>query len=277
MTPEFFSYSDILDPTGPVMILLIVICSIIALVALAFGVVSYIFESLGLYTIAKRRGIHHPGLAWVPIANVWIIGSISDQYQYVAKGKIRNRRKVLLGLMIATSLISVVSIVLVNLGIFDGMIMTGDVSYPAFTFAVILEVIIAMALWVISILTAVFTYITYYDLYRSCTTSNSVLFLVLSIFFDFLIPFFIFACRKKDEGMPPRRVVVPVAPWNRDGQEPAPVQPIVYPEVEPAVPETVVEVPDMPMPETATEVPDMPIPEMAEELEELPEAPATEE
>ena len=29
-----------------------------------------------------------------------------------------------------------------------------------------------------------------------------------------LLPVFIFICRKKDEGMPPRRIQVPVAPWS---------------------------------------------------------------
>ena len=41
----------------------------------------YVFTSLALYTIAKRRGINHPWLSWIPVANVWILGSIADQYR----------------------------------------------------------------------------------------------------------------------------------------------------------------------------------------------------
>ena len=49
-----------------------------AILIVLINIVLYVIKSLGLYTIAKRRGIHHPGLAWVPIANTWILGSISD-------------------------------------------------------------------------------------------------------------------------------------------------------------------------------------------------------
>src|SRR5699024_11895073 len=63
---------------------------------LAAVLVLYIFQSCSLYSIAKRRGISNPGLAWVPVAFVWILGSVSDQYQYVVRGKVCNRRKILL-------------------------------------------------------------------------------------------------------------------------------------------------------------------------------------
>ena len=70
---------------------------LVAFVVLACFVVMYVFQSIGLYTIAKRRGIANPGLAWVPVAYSWILGSVSDQYQYVVRGKVCNRRKILLG------------------------------------------------------------------------------------------------------------------------------------------------------------------------------------
>ena len=45
----------------------------VLLIALAFLAVFYVFESLGLYTLAKRRGIPTPGWAWVPleISGLW--------------------------------------------------------------------------------------------------------------------------------------------------------------------------------------------------------------
>ena len=57
----------------------------------------------------------------------------------------------------------------------------------------------------LEIATFVFWQIALYDLYSSCNPRNNVLFLVLGIIFVFLVPFFIFACRNKEEGMPPRR------------------------------------------------------------------------
>ena len=61
--------------------------------------------------------------------------------------------------------------------------------------------------------TAIIRYIALYDLFISATPSNAALFLILSIFFSTLEPFFIFFSRKKDSGMPPR-CDVPQAPLN---------------------------------------------------------------
>ena len=65
------------------------------------SILAYILQALALYTIAKRRGIRKPWLAWIPFGNSWILGSLSDQYHYVTKRTIKNRRKLLLGLEIA--------------------------------------------------------------------------------------------------------------------------------------------------------------------------------
>ena len=51
------------------------------------GIATYVLSALGLYTIAKRRGLNHPWLAWIPVASAWIVGSLSDQYRYVVNGE----------------------------------------------------------------------------------------------------------------------------------------------------------------------------------------------
>ena len=228
----------------PFMMAFIVIYGVFMLIALAAGIAMYVLQSVGMYTIAKRRGIHHPGLAWVPVANMWILGSISDQYRYVVKRKIRNRRKVLLGLLIATYVL-----LLVFAGVMVASIVSGTFEVPGPThfyvaFGMGGGILIYLAAWVISVIATVFMYLAYYDLFASCNPSNAVLFLVLGIFFNFLLPVFIFICRNKDEGMPPRRIQVPVAPWS-------PVQTGV-----PAIAEPVEEVPiqeETPITEDPTE------------------------
>ena len=55
-------------------------------ILLALAVVMYVFQSLGLYTMAKRRGIKCYGLAWVPIGNLWIMGKLADQFDDYKKG-----------------------------------------------------------------------------------------------------------------------------------------------------------------------------------------------
>ena len=43
------------------------------------AVASYVLTALALYTVARRRGLKNPWLAWIPVASAWIVGSLSDQ------------------------------------------------------------------------------------------------------------------------------------------------------------------------------------------------------
>lgn len=199
--------------------ILLVFYFIVIFLAFAFGIASYVLSSLGLYTVAERRGLRHAWLAWVPIGNAWLLGSISDQYQYVAKGKVTGRRKMLLVLNIA--------IVVVYIGWLVGMIGNIIGGYMGgMVLGMVLGWLLFMAVWVAL---CVFLYISYYDLFRSCQPSNAVLYLVLSILVSVTLPFFIFLIRKKDLGMPPRKqpvvaetvVEVPVeAPVEAPTEEP---------------------------------------------------------
>ncbi len=186
---------------------IVLVCVGIALLSMAYSIVMYALHSLGLFTIAKRRGIHNPWLSWVPVANVWILGSISDQYQYVAKGKIRNRRKLLIGLNIAACVLMILFwIFYIVIMIRSAGSVFGQMAGETQILRTVLQMLGASGVMsVIAILTAVFQYIAYYDLFQSCNPNNSSAFLVLSILFNFLLPIFVFVSRKKDLGMPPRR------------------------------------------------------------------------
>lgn len=180
---------------------------------LVFGIVLYVLEALGQYTIAKRRGIRKPWLAWIPIANVWTLGCISDQYQYVAKGRVRSRRKVLLVLDILTAIAACATIVmyfrfiLSILGSIPELDYMTDAEALERFFYPMMEMLAGCVVMVpLAIALTVFAYIALYDLYCSCDPRYSVMYLVLSILFGVVTPFFIFAVRNKDDGMPPRRV-----------------------------------------------------------------------
>ena len=188
-----------------------------------FGIVAYVLTALALYTVAQRRGIKNPWLSWIPVVNCWIIGSLSDQYRYVVKGEVKNKRKSLLILNIITWLVSVAMIVIL-------IVMIVGVAQRAIGGAAeeeLLEAVfgplmgilgLCLPLIGISIATAVVRYMALYDIYTSCTPGNNVLFLVLSIIFSVTEPFFLFFTRNKDDGMPPRKqepvYEAPQEPWN---------------------------------------------------------------
>ena len=202
----------------------------ILFVCLAFSLATYVLHSSGLHAIAKRRGIRNGWLAWLPVGNLWILGNISDQYQYVAKGKVKNRRRTLLVLSIVlfAGYCPWLFVTLMSLA-------AGNEAAALFLLVFGGLLILAVAIWL-----AVCQYIAYYDLYRSCEPSNAALYLVLSIVISAAMPFFVFACRKKDLGMPPRKKPAPqqvVVPTVEVVVDPDTVEKVVVPTVEPVVEE----------------------------------------
>ena len=182
--------------------LMVVVLIFSALLAVVF----YVFRAIGLYRIAKRRTIRHAWLAWIPVASEWIMGSISDQYQYVVKGQIRNRRILLTVLSAVILALSAAEAVLSLdvVAVLVGEMMFGNGSMDPVRLAIVVG--LTALCFAVQIAYIVFYFLALYDLYSSCTTKYNVLFLILGVFFRFLDPFFIFSCREKDEGMPPRRI-----------------------------------------------------------------------
>ena len=79
--------------------------------------ITFILTAISLYTIANRRGIAHPWLAWIPVTQTWILGSISDDYQQKANGHRTNHRKWLVGLKILQVVLVIAMIVVAVIAI----------------------------------------------------------------------------------------------------------------------------------------------------------------
>lgn len=166
---------------------------------LAFSVISYVLCGKGLSTIARRRGIEKPWLAWVPVGNMWLLGCISDQYRYVVHGLETNRRGNLLTMGIITT---VCSLLLSVLSVFvTGM--TGSSTESATAVALIF-LVVCYAVLAVAVVQMVMQFKAYFDLFRSCDPDKSLMYLLVSIFASFPLPFFVYGCRDKDLGMPPR-------------------------------------------------------------------------
>lgn len=175
-----------------------------------FSIASYVMTALALYTIAKRRGLHKPWLAWIPVVDSWLLGSISDQYRYVAQGQTKSKRKWLLGLEIAVVAIAVVffsicasiiiQAVFSAVSYYDSDALLRSVTGSLITMLALLVPLVAVA-----IAKTVITYMALYDVYKSLDPANCVMYLVLSILIPVTQPFFLLCNRNKDLGMPPRR------------------------------------------------------------------------
>jgi hypothetical protein len=175
---------------------------------LAFAVVCYVLEGKSLSAIARRRGIEKPWLAWVPVGSSWLLGSISDQYRYVTYGQVRSRRKLLTWL--TATLYGVMTVLFVLLGVWMVFSMIAAINATEEAFLItLLGGMIGLYLFLflfvgIAAVTSVFQFMAYYDLFRSCDPKKSLVFLLVSIFVSYPLPFFVYSCRNKDLGMPPR-------------------------------------------------------------------------
>ena len=164
-------------------------------VALVCCLVGWIIRSLSLHSIAKRRGIRNPWLAWIPVGSEWVMGSVADQYQHLVKGKITSRRKILMLLTVATG---VVAVAYIAAGAVIGFLIEVEGRMDINPLVLIIPYLLLLGT-VVSRL--VFYHMSNYDLYRSCRPNGATAFLVLGIIFPVCEPFFYLACRKKDLGM----------------------------------------------------------------------------
>ncbi|MBQ3193551.1 MAG: hypothetical protein IJB59_08305 [Oscillospiraceae bacterium] len=179
-----------------------------SLPSMAFGMASYVLSALAIYVIARRRGLHNPWLAWVPVVNVWLLGSLSDQYRYVVRGEIRSRRKWLLMLSVLMSAlttavlamaVSMIAAVGSGLHGFHGDMVNRMIGSVLSLLGLVLPLLGTVIAYL------VIRFMALYDVYKSLDPDNAVLFLVLSICFGVTEPFFLFFNRNKDKGMPPRK------------------------------------------------------------------------
>ena len=167
-------------------------------VVLVCCLVGWILRSLSLHSIAKRRGIRHAWLAWVPVGSRWILGSVADQYQHLVQGKVTSRRKIMLILGAVSMVLYTVVYGFSFAQVFAGM---GVLPVEQVETVVLAGAIPSMLSTVVGIVTLVFYHICNYDLYRSCRPNAATAFLVLGIILVFCEPFFYLACWKKDLGM----------------------------------------------------------------------------
>lgn len=244
---EFMELEQILEEFGigmEILALILGIGMVFMLIYGIFAIISYVFQSLGLYSIATRRGIKNPWLAWIPGGSQWIAGTISDQYRYITKGQVKNNRVIMVVLAIAAAVLSMIvqGISTSSADALLEMFLSGEMGeLPGEAGATVgigagVSSLLSLLESAASLALFVFWQISLYDLYMSCNPKNAVLFLVLGILFSFTVPFFIFACRKKEEGMPPRKMAPaveipaeqpawqPAQPQNTEWQPVAPVQ-----------------------------------------------------
>jgi len=135
---------------------------IFTVIGVILGIAAYILTALGLYAIAKNRGMENPWLAWIPIAQFYIIGAIVKELKFGSSFTIPKMELVL----------------------------------PLGALAMAILGWIPVLGWLLGIAYAIVAVYSLYVLYQKYVPQQAVLYTVLSCIG--LFPIFIFVIRKKN-------------------------------------------------------------------------------
>ena len=69
---------------------------LVILFAVLIGIAYYVFYSLMLYNLAQKKFIDHAWLAWIPYANLYLLGQIAGSMNLFGKLRIEKTGLVLL-------------------------------------------------------------------------------------------------------------------------------------------------------------------------------------
>lgn len=185
---------------GELLAIGMIIAVLLFVLAAAICVLTYVFQGIGLFTIARRRKISNYGLAWVPVGNMWIMGSIADNFSVKTSGWDKKLRHWILWLFIGAYVFCGIGYVFI---LFTGFYTEMHYIYSAGLIGLIIGGIAMLLIGAGALVAAlVLEYISLYRVYKSCKPENAVIFIILSILFNITIPFFLFAMRNSDEGIP---------------------------------------------------------------------------
>ncbi|NLK96759.1 hypothetical protein [Defluviitalea saccharophila] len=126
-------------------------------------IVLYVLKSIGLYGMAQKAGIENPWLAWVPVADMYIMGKLV--------GKIN---------------------------LFNQEIDKMEIILPAGSAAVLVLGGIPVIGTLLSLAYAVLTFAAFYYLFKKYRGEKAGGMLILSIIFIFMGPIFLFTLRDAD-------------------------------------------------------------------------------
>lgn len=152
------------------------------LLAIAITVASYILTSLSLYTLAKRRGVQHPGLAWVPVANYWLIGSLANEID-AQNGHQRTWNKTLLTLSltaIAGVVVSYISIIVIAV-VYTFSLNYIDWSEDVFLSLLLVFYVLLVLAMIVAVALSICTAICIYKIFESTVPEKAVKYLLLYI------------------------------------------------------------------------------------------------
>ncbi|MBP3321336.1 MAG: hypothetical protein J6M12_03190 [Clostridia bacterium] len=171
------------------------IVGIMAVIALAlWGVlmlwvlVTYVLSSVSLMKISKKLGVEKGWLAFIPMANYWLMGKLAEEdgKRYHPEKKQKKWGKIYLtaGIvyLVATLLLTVAFIIFTTvftiMGVRNGEMTAASVSFVQN----LVQIVFNFLVYAMMIVVMIFGYIVLYKLYHVMAGSSATWMLILSIF-----------------------------------------------------------------------------------------------
>ena len=169
------------------------------------AIVMYLLEAIGLYGMAKSSGISRPWRGFVPFANTFLFGKIAEKYQRRDGKRSAKFGGLLLAFEILTLLFSiatmafVISMISVLATSYNDSELNASIVVPMIAMLVCCFVLIGVLIAYV-----VIYYVALWRIFTAFDYNNATVYLVLSIFFSFLAPIFLFVLRNKQPVFDPR-------------------------------------------------------------------------
>ena len=177
---------------------IILICSIVSAII-------YFLNAIGIYEMSSSLGLKNPWYGFIPFLNSFAIGRIAEKYQKKNGAKSAKFSVILLTLEIVMAVLSVITLfsavsTVIGVASFAAGYLadvTSSAGIGAYNIMSILWLVFA-AFLLVGVATA-YLVVYYIAFWRTCAVfdyKNASLYTVLSVFFSFLAPIFLFVIRK---------------------------------------------------------------------------------
>lgn len=182
-------------------------------VSAVIGIAIYLLESISVYKMAKSAQIKNPWLAFIPVANDWVFGTLAEKYK--KKNGTKSARfgiilPVLEGIVlieaIALTIFTVISIKEITGYALDAVNTSSEMAPEQFM-SLIPVIILYFALMAVAIAYAVVFFIALWRVYSSFDKSNATLYIVLSVVFTISVPIILFIIRNRKPEFDPHNNV----------------------------------------------------------------------
>lgn len=182
-------------------------------VSAVIGIAIYLLESISVYKMAKSAEIKNPWLAFIPVANDWVFGTLAEKYK--KKNSTKSARfgiilPVLEGIVlieaIALTIFTVISIKEITGYALDAVNTSSEMAPEQFM-SLIPVIILYFALMAVAIAYAVVFFIALWRIYSSFDKPNATLYIVLSVVFTISVPIILFIIRNRKPEFDPHNNV----------------------------------------------------------------------